>query len=316
MDINTILSSTVIVAVMSGFVSYIIARRQGNLQYITGERKEWRDKIREIAHIVDGASYEKTLVILNELKLRINAFGNNAVQISYSSDAHIWELIKDLENKKPSKQELTMKQRQLIEYISLLLKYDWERSKREVKGNIYEIITKTLYLVLSVYLIVCIYLSRDVINVENYGWIDIFSMIGCYILMITICNILCNFEMNEICKIILKGSTKTEKDNCKIILKRKTHKKDVKGIDLRLILCYITIVISIIIFACIYIKVITIIFKMLKLGNANILFSTIIYLFAIVLYFLSKTNKIDIEYYYIRAIEEIRFKSLNCDKNN
>lgn len=55
---------------------------------------------------------------------------------------------------------------------------------------------------------------------------------------------------------------------------------------------------------------------MLKLGNANILFSTIIYLFAIVLYFLSKTNKIDIEYYYIRAIEEIRFKSLNCDKNN
>ncbi len=29
MDINTILSSTVIVAVMSGFVSYIIARRQG-----------------------------------------------------------------------------------------------------------------------------------------------------------------------------------------------------------------------------------------------------------------------------------------------
>lgn len=134
--------------------------------------------------------------------------------------------------------------------------------------------------------------------------------------MITICNILCNFEMNEICKIILKGSTKTEKDNCKIILKRKTHKKDVKGIDLRLILCYITIVISIIIFACIYIKVITIIFKMLKLGNANILFSTIIYLFAIVLYFLSKTNKIDIEYYYIRAIEEIRFKSLNCDKNN
>ena len=102
---------------------------------------------------------------------------------------------------------------------------------------------------------------------------------------------------------------------CKIILKRKTHKKDVKGIDLRLILCYITIVISIIIFACIYIKVITIIFKMLKLGNANILFSTIIYLFAIVIYFLSKTNKIDIEYYYIRAIEEIRFKSLNCDKN-
>lgn len=200
MDINTILSSTVIVAVMSGFVSYIIARRQGNLQYITGERKEWRDKIREIAHIVDGASYEKTLVILNELKLRINAFGNNAVQISYSSDAHIWELIKDLENKKPSKQELTMKQRQLIEYISLLLKYDWERSKREVKGNIYEIITKTLYLILSVYLIVCIYISRDVINVENYGWIDIFSMIGCYILMITICNILCNFEMNEICK--------------------------------------------------------------------------------------------------------------------
>lgn len=39
-----ILGSTVIAAICSGMVSYIISKRQGNLQYITAERKEWREK--------------------------------------------------------------------------------------------------------------------------------------------------------------------------------------------------------------------------------------------------------------------------------
>lgn len=32
-----------------------------------------------------------------------------------------------------------MKQKQLIEYLSLLLKFDWERSKKEAKGDIYNL---------------------------------------------------------------------------------------------------------------------------------------------------------------------------------
>lgn len=43
MDIDILLGSAVIAAIFSGLVSYIISRRQGSLQYITGERKEWRE---------------------------------------------------------------------------------------------------------------------------------------------------------------------------------------------------------------------------------------------------------------------------------
>lgn len=84
---------------------------------------------------LDGASYYDTLDRLTDLKVRINSFGNN-VSERYDDDAHIWEVIKELEEKRISDKVLRQMQEQLVEYLSLLLKMDWERSKREVKGNI------------------------------------------------------------------------------------------------------------------------------------------------------------------------------------
>lgn len=136
MNTEVLLSSAVIAAIFSGIVSYLLSRRQENLQYITGERKEWREKIREIASNLNDASYKDTLQLLAELKIRINAFGNKGTLISYSSDAHIWELINEIETKELKKNILKLKQKQLIEYLSLLLKNDWERSKKEVRGVI------------------------------------------------------------------------------------------------------------------------------------------------------------------------------------
>lgn len=66
-----ILGPAVVAAIFSGIISYLISRRQGNLQYITQERKEWREKIREIASAIDGASYKETLRTLTQLKVRI-----------------------------------------------------------------------------------------------------------------------------------------------------------------------------------------------------------------------------------------------------
>lgn len=72
---------------------------------------------------------------MTDLKVRINSFGNN-VSERYDDDAHIWEVIKELEEKRISDKVLRQMQEQLVEYLSLLLKMGWERSKREVKGNI------------------------------------------------------------------------------------------------------------------------------------------------------------------------------------
>ena len=68
MDIKLILSSAVISAVISGCVAVLNFKRQNNLQYITGERKVWREEIRTIAQELNGASYKETLDALVRLK--------------------------------------------------------------------------------------------------------------------------------------------------------------------------------------------------------------------------------------------------------
>ena len=76
MTIESVIGPAVVATVISGVISYLSLRRKGNLQYITQERKEWREKMREIALALDGAAYKKTLKILTKLKVRINAYGD------------------------------------------------------------------------------------------------------------------------------------------------------------------------------------------------------------------------------------------------
>ena len=147
---KTLLGSAVIAAICSGLVSYGISRYQGNLQYITGERKEWRKKIRKIATRLHKADYKETLEILTDLKVRINAFGNTVgnkgVSSSFKDDAYIWKLINEIEEKEPCPKVLKLQQELLIQYLSLLLKSDWERSKKEVMGDIYKLLSRICYI--------------------------------------------------------------------------------------------------------------------------------------------------------------------------
>lgn len=59
-----ILASSLLAAVISSIVSYVITSKQASVQYITGERKEWREKIREIAEKLEGADYDTTLKLI------------------------------------------------------------------------------------------------------------------------------------------------------------------------------------------------------------------------------------------------------------
>ena len=207
MSIKTILSSAVIAAVFSGIVSYLISKRQGNLQYRTAERKEWREKIREIARQLDGASYKKTLRLFTELKVRINSFGNNGILKTYASDAHIWKVINELEEKKPSDKVLHQKQKQLIEYLSLLLKMDWERSKKEVRGNIYGVISGTSYVLTVLYFAICIfYCNRN----DNYENMDLVSMVGTMVVLVIGLHIILIRDNKSKCNAMLMGDIALE----------------------------------------------------------------------------------------------------------
>lgn len=169
MTIKSIIGPAVIAAMISGIISYLSLRRKGNLQYITQERKEWREKMREIASALDGATYKKTLKILTKLKVRINAYGDEN-NYRYDEDGHIWKVIRKLEEKNPGKEVLREQQRMLIDYISLLLKFDWERSKKEVRGDLYKAIGVFFEVLAGCSFFAIIIICGEESKIEIWNW--------------------------------------------------------------------------------------------------------------------------------------------------
>lgn len=132
MDIQLVLEVSAIATVISAIISYLTFRRSSNLTYVTHERKEWREAIRKIAEDLEKTPYENRDNVLVKLKTRINAYGYDGKD--EVKDAHIWKLIKRMEKCEEAEDYIPLKKRMAF-YLSALLKYDWERSKREVYGN-------------------------------------------------------------------------------------------------------------------------------------------------------------------------------------
>lgn len=291
MSWDTILSSTVVATIFSGLLSYIISRRQGNLQYVTGEREQWREKIRIIAIKLDGASYKDTLKLLTELKLRINSYGNNGVSNEYKKDAHIWNVINELEKQKLSKKVLILKQKQLIEYLALLLKADWERTKNEVRGNLYDIASWIMFILSNLYFTISIFLCNEYMQINQYTLI---TMAGIYVFIIFIFNILIDFEVKKISEIILRG-----------IISEKAKKYSQK----RLIICYLLCTICVVGHVFMYWYIVRQAFGIIENARHNQLSITllvILYMFGLGFKYVSQKVYIDNEFYYVNSINRIR----------
>lgn len=134
MDFEVMLGSVVVAAIISGIVAIYKSDKANKLEYITKERSEWRKEIRKCSEKLGGASYQATRKICDKLKVRINAFGKG-VSNKYSHDAHIWKLIEEIESDNFRMDDLPKFQTALQEYLTLLLKWDWEKSKKEVSGD-------------------------------------------------------------------------------------------------------------------------------------------------------------------------------------
>ena len=131
MGIEVILGSVVISTIISGLISIYTTCKTNKIEHITKERSKWREEIRKCSEELRGASYQNTLKICDRLKDRINAFGKRTSN-RYSADAHIWKVINEIESDDFHLEDLSRCQMRLQEYLSLLLKWDWERSKKEV----------------------------------------------------------------------------------------------------------------------------------------------------------------------------------------
>lgn len=128
---TTLLSATVIAAIVSAWFSYAGSRKEHQLKYITDDRKQWRTEIRRIASGLQNISDEDESRLFEELGMYINPYGIGTEDVM--KDGHIWRQI-EIINQCEGEEKDNHKNRLKL-FLMLLLKYDWERSKEEIIGN-------------------------------------------------------------------------------------------------------------------------------------------------------------------------------------
>lgn len=160
--VNNVFGTAVVAAVVTATFTYINTKKRNELEHITAERKEWRQDLREIAEKINRS---KTVDDLHDnlvpLKVRINPTkrveyledksDSQETKVLDPSDIDkmLWKKISKIETEvdkassisetEPTEvdksENLVEMKREIIMLIEGLLKYDWERSKSEVKGN-------------------------------------------------------------------------------------------------------------------------------------------------------------------------------------
>lgn len=153
--IGPAVTASIITAVITLFTSH----RNHALNYITSERSPWRLRIKAAIQdlLIAFGDSSATELALQKVKSELNPYGRFAINFEatpssqstpkkgtkekeakktednaqyYLRDGHIWNAIANYENAPTNRESLSA----LIVFLELLLKFDWERSKREVAG--------------------------------------------------------------------------------------------------------------------------------------------------------------------------------------
>lgn len=125
--IAAILGSSVVSSFLTSWFVKASSDKSVRIENITGERKEWRDRLRELVVVTATAFHEKKCLPLKEIEaeliVRLNPEDNK--------DIEILECFKKL--------YVDWKTDDLEEFndrVSCLLKHDWERVKQECSTEI------------------------------------------------------------------------------------------------------------------------------------------------------------------------------------
>lgn len=150
-QIVSIISAVGISTIVSAIIAFVQNNKKNNLDFVTKERSEWRKKLKEIISELSDDSKKESAII--KLKSEINPYGKNMkfknTKSYYMKEGHIWDLL-------DGEGEIDFDR--LAFYIELLLKFDWERSKREVSYNPIKGINRVLNFLLFFSSLYCIYL--------------------------------------------------------------------------------------------------------------------------------------------------------------
>lgn len=159
--IISILGSSAFSVLVTLVFNWMQNRRTASLNYITDERKKWREKIRTISAQIERCDFQgkddlRIEQYLVQLQMNINPYGsvyegNNCYY--YENDAYIWDAIAGIKNA-PNNKLFDQNKELLLCYLSFMLKMDWERSKKEVKN----FSVMKILLILTVFFCVAIFL--------------------------------------------------------------------------------------------------------------------------------------------------------------
>lgn len=121
-QIISIVSSIGVSAIAGTVFTFLQFNKKNQLDYVTRERSDWRKDLKQI--IIDIQTTASRSEALSKLKSQINPYGKNMdiknTKPYFMAEGHVWDL---LEKEHVDIEKLTF-------YIELLLKYDWERSKK------------------------------------------------------------------------------------------------------------------------------------------------------------------------------------------
>ena len=178
-QIITLISGAGIGAVLSAILVFVNNSKRNRLDFITKERSEWRKQLKNI--INDLNCNEKNFFkVVNRLKSQINPYGYK-LELKYNEeyylqDGHIWDLL--------DKSDLKTKKEDLVYFLELLLKFDWERSKNEIYLKVGKFLFKTLILFLS--FLGCCLLFYHFFICTTYKWLFIFDVIFTILLLMNL----------------------------------------------------------------------------------------------------------------------------------
>lgn len=159
-QIVSIISAVGISTIVSAIIAFVQNNKKNNLDFVTKERSKWRKKLKEILSELSNDNKKESAVI--KLKSEINPYGRDMepknTKPYFMREGHIWDLLDGGE-------EVDFDR--LAFYIELLLKFDWERSKNEVRFQPTKMINRVLNLFLFFSSLYCIYHIISV-NIQSH----------------------------------------------------------------------------------------------------------------------------------------------------
>lgn len=265
-QIISIISAVGISTIISTIFTFVQANKKNNLDLITKERSEWRKNLKEIlSELNDGNEKDSTLI---KLKSQINPYGKD-IEIKntkpyFMKDGHIWD---ELEK---SDQERDYDR--LSFFVELLLKYDWERSKQEIKFKPSKFLDWSIYLLILFSILYSCYIAFDKYQSEPENILLLFLGVSSFVSLILF------LLQKQVTNIIKKNPSKNPNEQVWIF-------------TIFYGLPYFIVVFTLI--TCV---------EFLKFNISTVVFASI-GLFVYEYYFLSSTQLVEVEDDYIREIE-------------